>query len=154
MKIKQKLALCWRILRHKPSNLYNHAVRELPPVDDDEIQEWMNSSVLELVFVFETQGHSGFSAPYAIATLEKALSFEPLSPLTGEDNEWVCVDEGLLQNKRCSRVFKDDTGAYDVEGKIFREPSGACYTSIESRVPVQFPYTPTTTYIDVPEVKE
>jgi len=49
-------------------------------------------------------------------------------------------------------VFKDETGeAYDINGKVFREPSGSCYTSFESRVPVTFPYTPTTEYVDVVE---
>ncbi len=32
---------------------------------------------------------------------------------------------------------------------IFREPDGACYTSFESRVPIEFPYTPERTYVDV-----
>jgi hypothetical protein len=56
----------------------------------------------------------------------------------------------MWQNNRCCHVFKDNAGnAYDIDGKIFREPDGACYTSRDSRVPVTFPYTPVREYVDV-----
>lgn len=56
------------------------------------------------------------------------------------------------QNKRCSHVFKDKDGnAYDIDGKVFREPDGCCFTSKDSFVPVTFPYTPKTEYVDVPK---
>ena len=85
--------------------------------------------------------------------------FEPLVPLTGEDWEWVDVSDlsgrTLYQNKRCSHVFKDDNGAYDMHGIVWYEwytdeETGEKYkstfTSRESRVPVTFPYTPKTEY--------
>jgi hypothetical protein len=43
----------------------------------------------------------------------------------------------------------DNGNCYDSEGIIFREPNGVCYTSIDSRVPVVFPYTPKSKYVDV-----
>jgi hypothetical protein len=85
-------------------------------------------------------------------------SFKPIAPLTGEEWEWNDVAEQsggtLWQNKRCSHVFKDDNGAYDSEGIIFYEvlqdENGQDYksyfTSIDSRVPVKFPYTPERQY--------
>lgn len=83
----------------------------------------------------------------------KLANFEPLSPLTGEDSEWTEIADGVFQNKRCSHVFKqhDRFGgqAYDIDGKVFREPNGNCYTSIDSFVPITFPYVPQTIYVDV-----
>jgi hypothetical protein len=77
-------------------------------------------------------------------------SFEPLVPLTGKDFEWNEVSEGMWQNNRCSHVFKGPDGkAYDINGKIFREPNGSCYTNIDSRVFIDFPYTPKREYVDV-----
>ena len=38
---------------------------------------------------------------------------------------------------------------YDMDGRVFREPNGTCYTSRNSRVDITFPYTPTTEYVDV-----
>lgn len=150
MNLKNKIRLCWEILTAKPGNLYAHAVSELPAPDGDEMQELMNRGLLDLILVFSTQGHSGFSASYATSVLEKILRYEPLGPLTGEDREWIQVADNMWQNKRCGHVFKDDTGyAYDIDGKIFREPSGATYTNINSRVPVIFPYTPVREYVDV-----
>lgn len=68
------------------------------------------------------------------------MAFGPLSPLTGEDSEWNEIGEGRFQNRRSSRVFKDEDGrAYDIEGRVFRDGAG-CYTSRDSRVYVEFPY--------------
>ena len=73
--------------------------------------------------------------------------------LTGEDSEWSEVSDGkdgvMYQNKRFSRVFKDDTGCWDIEGKIFWEwnvsedgtPYKSYYGNRDSSTPVTFPYT-------------
>lgn len=155
MNFRERLALAWRVLRYQPGNLLAHAERELPPADGDEMQAEMNRALREIVFVFGSQGHSGFSAGYAADALEKLLRFEPLRPLTGEPDEWTEVGTGLWQNRRCSRVFKDADGrAYDIDGRVFREPNGCCYTSADSRVYVTFPYRPKTEYVDVPFPEE
>ena len=83
MTFLQKLSLCYRILRERPGNLIAHAQAELPAPDGDEMQADMNRGLIELLTVFGTHGHSGFSAGYAVAALAKLLRFEPLGPLTG-----------------------------------------------------------------------
>lgn len=129
---------------------------------NDEMQEMICNHVLKLLDVFAGEGHSGSSAPYAIGVFEKLAKFEPLVPLTGEDWEWVDVaDYGgrengpLYQNKRCGHVFKDANGAYDIEGIVFYdwftdpetgEKHKSYFTSKDSRVRVEFPYTPTRKY--------
>ena len=139
------------------SNLIQHALRELlaigyQPVgtEEDGPNEWIQKNVLELLEVFSRQGHSGFSAPYCISLFERLARFEPLAPLTGEDDEWMDVGGGLWQNIRCSHVFKSTAdGAYDIQGRVFRDPDGSSWTKHESRVPVTFPYTPVTEYVEV-----
>jgi len=132
----------------------------------DEMQEAICTHVLKLLEVFHGEGHSGSSAPYAINLFEKLAKFEPVAPLTGEDWEWHNVssysnpDRGsVYQNKRCGHVFKDSTGAYDIDGIIFydwytREETGerykSYYTCKESRVPVTFPYVPKSEYKERP----
>ena len=129
---------------------------------NDEMQELICKHVLKLLEVFDGEGHSGSSAPYAINLFEKLAKFEPVAPLTGEDWEWTNVSEygggnnGILyQNKRCGHVFKDDDGAYDMDGVIFwewftdketGEKFKSYFTGRESRVPVTFPYTPKREY--------
>jgi hypothetical protein len=137
------------------SNLIKYAERELALLGgaDDEMQKAMNAHVLKMVALFADEGHSGFSAAYSIGILERLLRFEPLTPLTGADSEWCEVSENVFQNRRCGHVFKGPDGAaYDIDGRIFREPSGACYTNHQSRVPVTFPYTPKREYVDVEAV--
>lgn len=140
------------------SNLVAHAERELALLSDgepDEMQEKLNRHILAMVMLFAEERHSGSSAAYASGILEKLLRYEPITPLTGADDEWKDVSHmgpnPLWQNRRCSRVFKEADGrAYDVEGKIFREPDGCCYTSKESHVYIEFPYRPKREYVDVP----
>ena len=140
------------------SNLVTFARQELgiimakiDPADTDaiEMQKLMHDGIIDMVKLFSSQGHSGFSAPYAIAMTQRLLNYEPLSPLTGEDGEWTDLGDGLKQNKRCSRVFSQNGEAYDIEGKVFREPGGQTFTSGQSRVPVTFPYEPVRIFVDV-----
>lgn len=126
---------------HEPDNDYDRAGRD---------------AVLELMEVFAKQGHSGFSAAWVTSCVQKLMRFEPLSPLTGDDAEWNDIADlngsPCWQNKRCSRVFKDADGrAYDIEGRVFIEPSGIGFTGAGSRVYVTFPYTPVTEYVRVGE---
>lgn len=144
------------------SNILEYAKSELDAIgmtaDGDEYNVMGREAILEIVEKFSEQGHSGFSASYCINALNKLLRWEPLSPLTGEDSEWVKLDYGdgvKYQNNRCSRVFKDEDGrAYDIEGKVFWEwytnEDGEKYkshfTSRDSKVYIEFPYVPTTVY--------
>jgi len=141
------------------SNIKDYAISELTRIgmygSDDEINNAMCKHILKMVDVFDEEGHSGFSAEYAVSILQKLLRFEPLSPLTGEDNEWNEVGPDVYQNKRLSRVFKEgkDGQAYDIRGKVFVEPNGASYTSRDSRVYIEFPYVPKTEYVNVESVE-
>jgi hypothetical protein len=144
------------------SNLIDFAERELDALGigdpDADYDGMLKPAVLEIIRVFSEQGHSGMSAAIVTALVEKLMRYEPLSPLTGADDEWTQVDYGpdiVAQNKRCAHVFKRADGtAYDIEGRVFREPSGACYTGPGSRVDITFPYTPNCEYVDVPSEAE
>ncbi len=141
--------------------IVRHAKAELEAagykLDDPEEgpNKWMASALLDLLRVFSMHGHSGMSAPYCVGMFEKLAMYKPLGPLTGADSEWFDHGDGMFQNVRDGRVFKQpdrfEGQAYFMDGKVFREPSGACYTNRDSMVPVTFPYTPTTEYVDVPE---
>lgn len=156
-----ELAYRLRLKKRPKGNTVRHAEREFLaagyiPLDqeqEDGPNKWIQENVLELLEVFSRQGHSGFSAPYAVDVFRKLAMHEPLVPLSGADDEWNEVGEGVFQNNRCSHVFKDkdrfNGQAYDINGRIFREPDGACYTSGDSCVPVTFPYTPKREYVDV-----
>jgi hypothetical protein len=142
-------------------NLLSHATRELDALgltedSPDEMNVAMRKHILHMVEEFAKEGHSGFSASYTLSLLKKLLAFEPLLPLQGTDDEWNDVsaygptDRGpVYQNNRCSHVFKDIDGAYDINGRVFVEPNGSAYTSSESRVRITFPYTPTIEYVQV-----
>lgn len=116
-------------------------------LDEDGPNKWIAENVLELLEVFSKQGHSGSSAPWCVSLFKTLAAHEPISPLTGDDSEWMEVGNGLFQNIRCPRVFKQDGVAYDIDGKVFTDPDGFSYTDGESRVSVTFPYVPKTEYI-------
>ncbi|WCB94459.1 hypothetical protein DSM104299_03196 [Baekduia alba] len=116
------------------------------------MQAAINEHLLSIVALFAEEGHSGGSAGYAIGMLQRLLSFEPITPLTGDDSEWVTVvdgpsagmERGLEQNLRCSHVFREDGVAYDIEAVVYRERNGGGFTGWDSARRVTFPYTPST----------
>jgi hypothetical protein len=137
------------------SRLVRHAMDELDYIgmtenSPDDMNRMMRRHLIHMVTEFAKEGHSGFSAGYAITALNKLFDFKPLGPLTGKDEEWNEVSEGVCQNKRCSTIFKDDTGrACNIDGRVFwewytDEKTGETYksyfTNYYSRLPVEFPY--------------
>lgn len=133
-------------------NLETHAENELKLIgafdSDGAYGGMLGEAVMKMIREFAAEGHSGNSAKMTLRLFEKCANFEPLSPLTGSDDEWTEVFPGEFQNKRCPHVFKDSSGAYDSTGKIFRDPDGSCYQNSGSRVPITFPYVPKTEYVD------
>jgi len=145
------------------SNMVSFAESELDLIgmkDEEGMNGMMRKHILHMVEEFANEGHSGFSASYALQCLKKLLAYKPLSPLTGEDSEWTEVSEYMghkcYQNKRYSAVFKDENGVYNSEGKVFwswmtdkdtGEKFKSYYTSRDSRVYITFPY-------NVPETPE
>ena len=123
--------------------------------DKDGEQKAINKSILEIIEVFNKQGFSGFSAGYTTWVLDRLLRFRPLSPLTGEDNEWDPPRQQhangvtVYQNKRCPSVFKavdldDNTVRYhDVDADIVSDNGGITwFTSRRFRKEIKFPYMP------------
>lgn len=122
---------------------------------EDGPNRWLAEGTLELLKVFAEQGHSGSSAPFAVALFEKLAMQKPIAPLTGNDDEWgEAYDmEGTQQNKRNSAVFRDADGqAYFIDGKVFWEwatypdidegkPFKSYFTNRDSRVNIEFPWT-------------
>lgn len=128
------------------SSLVDYAKDELKRIgmidSGEAYNDIVTKAILDLIELFASQGHTGFSAPYVINTFCRLAMFKPLSPLTGEDDEWNDVGNGCLQNKRYSAVFKDKDGtAYNIEGKVFTDDGESWYTCKDSMVNVTFPYT-------------
>ena len=133
--------------------LLDYARVELKKLEDDckddeealKMQKLVTEDAMSIIELFVKQSHSGFSASYILNLLDRLLRYKPLSPLTGNDDEWDdCSAYGLpdLQNKRCPSVFKRPDGtAYWTEGKIFSDDGGrSWYTSKDSRVDITFPF--------------
>jgi len=118
-------------------------------------------SVMELIEVFSKQGHSGQSADMVSNLFNKLSRLEPLSPLTGKDEEWSQITDGVFQNKRNSAVFKEDKDgkAYFIDAFTLKTQNGSCWngrinlkdgSSIEKCYIKDFSHMPTIT-IDVLE---
>lgn len=134
-------------------SLVNFAQSELDKIlakcEDEEsqrLQILITKDIMEIVKVFSDQGHSGSTASYVMSAIHKLLDWKPLSPLTGEDDEWHCPFDGASteQNKRCSAVFRenhDNSTAHYIDGKVFSDDGGQTwFTNRDSSVPVIFPY--------------
>lgn len=148
------------------SNLIDYAKNELSLINDgSEEQNEITSAILEVIQTFSNQGHSGFSAEYALNKLNRLMRFKPITPLTGEDDEWELKREDVYQNKRCSSVFKDEQGfCYDLDAVTFYHKGETISFTNGHRVreyfkevgPIQFPYNPVLEpiWIEVPREEE
>jgi len=126
--------------------------------------------ILALCEAFGKSGQSGGSAPYTASAISQAvkklLLQEPICDVTGHENEWVDVVDGMYQNSRCSALFKDgiDGKSYYLDAIVWKGVedydtfTGRVYIDdkdfelIGSRQFVKFPFKPKTFYIDVVRV--
>ena len=130
-------------------NLVKHAKKEFEILGwpgDDSMQKMICDNIIELLQCFSNQGHSGFSANYALNLFKKLANFDPIAPLTGDKSEWNDISgssgEPMWQNNRDSEIFKGIDGkAYWISGKIFVDKHGCSYTSRDSQVFITFPWT-------------
>jgi len=152
------------------SNLIQHAKQELEIAgmfdEDADYGGLLAKSTMELIEKFAEQGHSGGSAPSVIHMFSKLANFKPLGPITGKDEEWTEVSDGVFQNKRLSAVFKHgkDGKPYYLDAMVFKGQNGNTFTSsgsvklkdgstIQSRQFIKLPFTPKTFYVDVIETE-
>lgn len=107
---------------------------ENPDHKPDEMQNYMELCVLEVIDTIYEQGHSGFSHGYMLGLLIPLLKDHPITPLTGNDWEWNHIG-GTYQNKRCPQVFKEGKNGmpYNCEGYAFSDNGKSWYTSRDSR---------------------
>ena len=130
------------------SNLVNYAKDELARIDhSDDMQDLIDRDILELIETFSNQEHSNTTGAYVLGVFNRLVKFMPLTPLTGDDNEWEDISDisgdTCYQNKRCSRIFKDKDGrAYDIEYRYFVDENGVSYTNKNSTEYISFPYCP------------
>ena len=118
---------------------------------DSDYGGMMGEAVMKMIEQFASEGHSGFSASMAVNLFQRLARYEPLTPLTGEDDEWMDTC-GTMQNRRCFSVFKDEDGrAYHADAVVFEEPNGSRFTSADSRRFIEFPYMPKTEIVKVAE---
>lgn len=110
-----------------------------------KMQKAVNDDILDIIKLFSSQGHSGFSANYSLNILKRLLDYKPLSAITGDEDEWEQLNYSpdlAYQNKRCPSLFMDADGkVYNVEAKVFSDDNGhTWYNCKESREYVELPY--------------
>jgi hypothetical protein len=114
-----------------------------PDHKPDEMQNYMELCVLEVMDLISEQGHSGFSHGYMLGLLIPLLRDLPITPLTGHEWEWQKPSYAdFYQNTRCFSVFKDgpEATAYNSQGYAFSDDGGKTYyTSKDSHKNITFP---------------
>jgi hypothetical protein len=103
-------------------------------------------TMLRILEMFFDEWDSGGAVYVAAPILQRLIAGKPLSPLTGDDGEWIEVGTGVWQNKRLSSVFKDirfhdGKLAFDLDN-----PNGR-------RAPITFPYFPEEAVVRSPVVE-
>jgi hypothetical protein len=118
-------------------SIINQAKAELATIDFGTDGTRVMIEILEKFF---DQWDSG-GAVYVVAPiLQRLIAGQPLTPLTGADDEWFIhdMDGCYAQNKRCTCVFRatKDGPAYDID--------------VPGRPPITFPYWPERSSVSSP----
>jgi hypothetical protein len=112
---------------YKPKNAILHAEREIGLLVksenelDQELSDWLNKNVLDLLYVFSRQGHSGGTAEEMLRLFNHLARFKPLMPITADPAEWADMTEQtgrpFWQNRRQTTCFSEDGGKtfYDID---------------------------------------
>lgn len=155
------------------TNTQNHTRREFQilreTVPDAIILEF-EPEILALCEAFGRSGQSGGSAPYTagaiVSALKKLLLQDPITPITGEEQEWIDVSaymggDTIYQNSREGGLFKKgDVISYN-SSIVWKGPrehdtfTGSVYTPdlseliSSSQFVKSFPFIPKTFYVDV-----
>lgn len=118
-----------------------HAVDEMKRAGFEQGDIDAMERILRIFFTYWDSG----GAVWAMAdVLQRLLNCQPLTPLTGADDEWTHVGEfggeEVYQSKRAPSVFKNDKGrAYDID--------------VPGRPTITFPYDPTTKPVSSPVIE-
>lgn len=164
------------------SNLKDFAKREfeiLRQNHPDSVVLGFENEIIKLIDKFGKSGQSGGSAPFytsvIVKTIKSLLGYETITPITGQDSEWVWEDMinredfDNVQNNRCFALFKrpDGTAYYlnaivfqgEEDWNTFTSSGGGVYIdesltqSIGSCLDIKgFPFVPKTFYIDVVKI--
>lgn len=128
--------------------IQDYTKKELSLIDN--ISEDKKREIMNLI----NQTEHNASQPEITEMLKRLLDFKPLSPLTGEDDEWEKVDYysedeiateiATYQNKRYFSVFKRGKNgkAYNFRARIFSTDGGKSwhFMGSESKEYISFPY--------------
>lgn len=119
----------------------NKLLEKCKDEDSKIMQNMMNNDVLELLKVFSEQGHSGFSASWAINLFSKLAKYKLITEIEDNPEDW---DENG-QHKHIPSVFKRKDGTcYYLYGTYFAEPDSDnfFYNGMCSKTDVHFPLKP------------
>ena len=120
---------------------------------EDDIPKWLANETLIAMELMGSFNDIPISVVENIIHLYKTgAKFDLISPLTGNDDEWIDAGPFYLNN-RCSEVFKDvldDNVPYHSRAIIFSDDGGitwfTCQSTGSNKV-ITFPYTPTKTFL-------
>ena len=118
----------------------NKVLEKCTDPNERVMQEMMNNDVMELLKVFEEQGHSDFSAPTVISLFSILANYRLVTEVEDNPDDW---DENG-QHKYISSIFKREDGTcYYMYGRLFAEPnSDNFFYNKASNVDVTFPIKP------------
>lgn len=126
--------------------MIEYAKRELKLYKKNNgLSEAENKKLSEIVVKFMSS-----NLPLTVEELTNILNrlsvLKPLTPLTGDADEWQETRSGHFQNKRCSSVFKKTDGTcYDIDGAVASANGGITwFSTCEFDPKIEFPYYPPT----------
>ncbi len=155
------LNLAFKLMINKDSGFLQHAKREFEfiKLDKSGYNKWMIQNITDLLKMLSIQRHSQ-TLYDTLDSLKKLATFQPLTPLTFEEDEWLdvseaCGEESMYQNIRMSNIFKHgiDGKPYSLDAILWIDDDGVGFNGTingySSCQYVKIPFIPKTFRIDV-----
>jgi hypothetical protein len=94
---------------------------------DSDYEGMLGEAVMDLIELFASQGHSGFSAAMTVDLFDRLASYKPLTELTDNPDEWNDVSEFQggkpgWQSTRSPSCFSNDGGKtyWDIDEDYYK----------------------------------
>lgn len=123
------------------SGMLEHWSQE--PIEHKE-KDSLTNPIFKLIKDFDKEAQKRI-----LEVVRKLMTYTPLSPLTGEPEEWVYQGGGLFQNNRMPSIFMEEGKAYWIDAVVYYEPTQYYidwigFTGSFSRKFIEFPFDPNT----------
>ncbi|HNX37038.1 MAG TPA: hypothetical protein PL124_02995 [Candidatus Cloacimonadota bacterium] len=117
------------------------------------------ATIVSLMRMLNTRDHSKQTLDLITTLFSELVHMKILSPLTGDESEWLPAVNGIQKNLRMPAVYRTIEGAFYSAAIVWQDVAtektwiGALDERIKSDHPITFPWVPASVMVRVQEIE-